>query len=131
MTKNTTVRIAHPTDDLDAVVRFYVVGLGLTFLGSFEDHEGFDGVMVGVPGAPFHLEFTRKRGHPAGPAPAEDDLLVFYVPDRDLWQVSVDGMQAAGYRAVPPSNPYWNRRGLTFQDPDGYRVVLENCEWPL
>jgi prolyl oligopeptidase len=38
-------------------------------------------------------------------------------------------MLAAGYRAVPASNPYWDRDGLTFEDPDGYRVVLENSGW--
>jgi hypothetical protein len=29
--------------------------------GRFEDHAGFDGVMLGEPGAPYHFEFT----HPA------------------------------------------------------------------
>jgi hypothetical protein len=38
-------------------------------------------------------------------------------------------MQSAGYRTVLSSNPYWDRRGLTFEDPDGYRVVLENAAW--
>ncbi len=46
------MRVARATDRLDDVVRFYVVGLGLNKLGSFENHDGFDGVMVGVPGAP-------------------------------------------------------------------------------
>jgi len=30
---------------------------------------------------------------------------------------------------VKAFNPYWDRKGLTFEDPDGYRVVLENEEW--
>ena len=43
--------MARPTDNLDEVMRFYIVGLGLEELGSFEDHDGFDGMMVGVFGA--------------------------------------------------------------------------------
>ena len=130
MKMETTLRVARPTDHLEQVVRFYTEGLGLTVVGSFEDHEGFDGVMLGVPGAHYHLEFTRKRGHSAGRAPTEDNLLVFYLPDHEEWQAAVDRMQTAGYQAVPSFNPYWDRDGLTYEDPDGYRVVLENAAWP-
>ena len=107
----------------------YSEGLGLTKLGSFEDHESFDGVMLGVPGASYHLEFTRKRGHSAGRAPTEENLLVFYVPDQQQWQAAMDRMKAAGYEPVPSFNPYWDRAGRTFEDPDGYRVVLQNAAW--
>lgn len=131
MTNNTTLRVARPTDNLDEVVRFYRDGLGLTELGSFSDHEGFDGVMLGAPGAPYHLEFTRKRGHTAGRAPTQDNLLVFYVPNQHDWLVAVNRMVVAGYTPVPSFNPYWNRSGRTFEDPDGYRVVLQNAQWSL
>src|SRR4030095_2031009 len=50
------LRVARPTDRLDEVERFYSVGLGLSVLDSFQDHEGFDGAMLGHPGAPYHLE---------------------------------------------------------------------------
>ena len=39
-------------------------------------------------------------------------------------------MEEAGYVAVPSLNPYWDRRGRTFEDPDSYRVVLQNAAWP-
>jgi catechol 2,3-dioxygenase-like lactoylglutathione lyase family enzyme len=130
MTTATTLRVARPTDHLDAVVHFYTDGLGLARLGGFEDHDGFDGVMLGVPGAPYHLEFTRKRGHVAGRAPTEDNLLVFYLPDQHQWQEAVNRMVAAGYEPVPSFNPYWDRKGKTYEDPDGYRVVLQNACWP-
>ena len=129
MQAGTILRIARPTDHLEKVVRFYVEGLGLQRLGSFVDHDGFDGVMVGLPGAPYHLEFTRKRGHVAGPAPTQENLLVFYFPDTAEWQEAVDRMRMAGYHSVPPFNPYWDRAGRTFEDPDGYRVVLQNDRW--
>src|SRR5262245_46873964 len=129
MKTETTLRVARPTDRLEDVVRFYTEGVGLTVLASFEDHEGFDGVMLGVAGAVYHLELTRKRGHVVGRAPTQDNLLVFYLPDRSEWQAAVDRMQAAGYAAGPSFNPYWDRQGRTFEDPDGYRVVFQNASW--
>jgi len=68
MNITTKLRVARPTDHLEDVVRFYTHGLGLVVLGSFEDHDGFDGVMLGMPGAPYHFEFTRKSEHKAGRA---------------------------------------------------------------
>jgi catechol 2,3-dioxygenase-like lactoylglutathione lyase family enzyme len=82
MTDVPTLRVARPTDKLDAVVHFYRDGLGLAILYHFENHEGFDGVMLGRKGAPYHLEFTHAKGHKAGRAPTADNLLVFYLPDR-------------------------------------------------
>ncbi len=131
MKPGATLRVARPTDHLEEVVRFYVEGLGLLRLGSFEDHDGFDGVMLGLPGAAYHLEFTRKRGHVAGPAATQDNLLVFYLPDVADWQEVVNRMRAAGYKPVAAFNPYWDRDGCTFQDPDGYRVVLQNGSWVI
>lgn len=129
MNKRTTLRVARATDRLDDVVRFYVAGLGFDELGSFEDHEGFDGVMVGAPGALYHLEFTHQCGHAVGDAPTKDNLLVFYLPDNGEWTSAVERMGAAGYTPVPSLNPYWDRNGRTFEDPDGYRVVLQNAAW--
>jgi catechol 2,3-dioxygenase-like lactoylglutathione lyase family enzyme len=123
------LRIARPTDDLAAVVRFYRDGLGFEVLYEFHDHDGFDGVMLGHKGAAYHLEFTRKAGHRAGRAPTEDNLLVFYLPDEAAWLAACARLEGAGYRAVPAFNPYWDVRGRTFADPDGYRVVLQNAAW--
>ena len=123
------LRVARPTDDLEAVVNFYRDGLGLEVIASFEGHEGFDGVMLGRPGAAYHLEFTRRRGHAAGRAPTEDNLLVFYLPDPEEWREAVERMRAQGYEPVKPFNPYWEVKGRTFEDPDGYRVVLQNAAW--
>jgi catechol 2,3-dioxygenase-like lactoylglutathione lyase family enzyme len=124
------LRVARPTDDLAAVMRFYRDGLGFEVLFEFADHDGFDGAMLGHPGAAYHLEFTRKQGHDAGRAPTQDNLLVFYLPDETDWKAAVARLEAAGHRAVKSFNPYWDHRGRTFEDPDGYRVVLQNANWP-
>jgi catechol 2,3-dioxygenase-like lactoylglutathione lyase family enzyme len=129
MLQGKIVRIARPTDQLDQVVRFYTKGLGLQVLSRFENHEGFDGVMVGIPGEPHHFEFTHHRGHTVGHAPTKDNLIAFYLPDRQEWQRVIDQVKAIGYEPVKSYNPYWDRSGVTFEDPDGYRVVLQNAAW--
>jgi catechol 2,3-dioxygenase-like lactoylglutathione lyase family enzyme len=123
------LRIARPSDDLTATVGFYRDGLGFDVLYEFRDHDGFDGVMLGRRGAPYHLEFTRKAGHRAGRAPTEDNLLVFYLPERAEWDAAAARLRDAGHRPVRAFNPYWDRNGLTFEDPDGYRIVLQNERW--
>ena len=129
MKTTTTLRVARPTDRLADVVRFYRDGVGLAEVGSFHDHDGFDGVMLGMPGASYHLEFTQERGHVAGRAPSQENLLVFYLPDQTEWQIAIDRMIAAGYAPVASHNPYWDQLGVTFEDPDGYRVVFQKAAW--
>jgi catechol 2,3-dioxygenase-like lactoylglutathione lyase family enzyme len=107
----------------------YRDGLGFEILGSFEGHSGYDGVMLGRPGGAYHLEFTHERGDLVGRAPTHDNLLVFYIPDREAWEHRCARMESAGFHRVPSYNPYWDDRGATFADPDGYRVVLQNARW--
>ena len=123
------LRVGRPTDDIDALLPFYVDGLGFEILYRFEDHDGFDGVMIGHRGQPYHLEFDRRRGHPAGRAPTEDNLLVFYLPERSDYEAALARMAAAGFAPVVSYNPFWEDGGKTFEDPDGYRVVLYNAAW--
>lgn len=123
------LRIARQTNNLDAVVRFYRDGLGLRELGRFENHDGFDGVMLGEPKAPYHLEFTHCHKHDAGRAPTQDNLLIFYIPDKTTWDTAIFRMKEHDYAPVVSFNPYWDRNGCTFEDPDGYRAVLQNAEW--
>jgi len=129
MLQRKILRVARPTDRLDQVLRFYIEGLGLHILYRFEDHDGFDGVMVGMPGEAYHFEFTHHRGHSVGCAPTQDNLIVFYLPKQLEWQQAIKRMNAAGYKPVKSYNPYWDNKGVTFEDPDGYRVVLQNEAW--
>jgi catechol 2,3-dioxygenase-like lactoylglutathione lyase family enzyme len=123
------LRVARPTDDLDALIPFYRDGLGLEILARFADHDGFDGVMLGLAGAPYHFEFTKAHGHAAGRAPTPDNLLVFYMPDPTEWQQAIARMQSAGFSPVRAFNPYWDRSGRTYEDPDGYRIVIQQAGW--
>lgn len=123
------LRIARPVSDLDRTLRMYVEGLGLRELGGFRDHDGFDGVMLGEPGAGHHLEFTVCRHHPVQPAPTPEDLLVVYIPDPAAWGRRCEALLSAGFQEVSSFNPYWSQRGRTFVDADGYRLVVERDSW--
>lgn len=123
------LRIARPVTHLASSVELYSSGLGFTRLGHFEDHEGFDGAMLGQPGASWHFEFTQARHHPVPPTPTPEDLVVLYLPDVAEWRVACERMLHAGFQPVTSFNPYWDERGRTFADQDGYRVVLQNAGW--
>ena len=120
------VRVARPTDRLPEVVRFYRDALGLRELGSFAGHAGYDGVMLGLPGSAYHLEFTQHAHGSPCPAPSRDNLLVFYIEDKEALARVVARLRAHGHEPVAPENPYWAEQGVTFADPDGWRVVLMN-----
>ncbi|AEO62714.1 95eadfaa-e523-4d32-b73e-3df2894e7c83 [Thermothielavioides terrestris] len=124
------VRIARPTDDIDRLLPFYRDGLGFEVLMRFADHEGFSGIMLGHKTAAYHLEFTQHETHRAGRAPTQDNLIIFYLPDSENYAQAVARMEEHGFPAVVSFNPYWDRCGKTFEDPDGYRVVLANMTAP-
>ena len=125
-----SVRIARPVADLNRAVTMYMRGLGLTEIGRFENHDGFDGVMLDKAGLGFHFEFTHCRTNPVAPSPTPEDLVVFYVPSAEAWETRCAAMLSAGFREVESFNPYWKQRGRTFEDPDGYRVVIQRGSWP-
>lgn len=124
-----TFRIVRPTDNPDALLPFYRDGLGLTVLDSFQDHDGFDAIIMGRENVPYHFAFTRTDKHQAGKAPTKENLLVFYLPDHAEWENAVERMKTTGFVPVSAFNPYWDKKGVTFEDPDGYRIVLQQTDW--
>jgi catechol 2,3-dioxygenase-like lactoylglutathione lyase family enzyme len=120
------IRVARPTARLQQVVAFYRDGLGLPVIGHFENHAGYSGVMLGIPTETFHLEFTSTNEGSECPAPTKDNLLVLYMPDPNAYQAVVNRLRAHGYTPVEPENPYWKSASQTFEDPDGWRVVVFN-----
>jgi catechol 2,3-dioxygenase-like lactoylglutathione lyase family enzyme len=126
---NAQIRIARPVSNLERAEAMYGEGLGLDVLGRFENHQGFDGVILGSAGLDYHFEFTFCRTHPVPPTPTGEDLVVFYLSDAEAWQAACVRMIDAGFRQVRSFNPYWDSHGRTFEDADGYRVVLQNADW--
>jgi catechol 2,3-dioxygenase-like lactoylglutathione lyase family enzyme len=122
------IRIARPTDRLPEVTSFYRDGLGLPVIGHFENHAGYTGIMFGMPEERLHLEFTHNDTGSPCPAPTKDNLLVFYMPNAQDHLDAVQRLEQIGHTAVEPENPYWKAYSKTFEDPDGWRVVLYHGE---
>ena len=122
------IRIARPTDKLELIEQFYCEGLGLTKIGGFKGHRGYNGIMIGLPDSTYHLEFTEHVDGSPCPAPTNDNLLVFYMPDNTQIQAVQSRLANMGYSEIPPENPYWEEKGVTIADPDGWRIVLMNTE---
>lgn len=130
MTSDTSLvamRVARPTADLDRIRAFYEHVVALRLLWSFADHDGFDGVIFGLPDERAQLEIVRSP-HGDVPAPTNEDVLVLYLSDTSVADDLVARLRAAGTAEVtddPTLNPYWPRHGArTFRDPDGYRLVV-------
>ncbi|HDX9579569.1 TPA: VOC family protein [Bacillus pseudomycoides] len=121
-------RFARPTDKFEEVINFYETGLGLKRIGEFQNHEGYDGVMFGLPDEEYHLEFTRHVNGSPCPAPTKDNLLVFYMPNKDEIEKITNRLNKMNYYEVEPENPYWKEKGTTIEDPDGWRIVLMNTD---
>jgi ribosomal protein S18 acetylase RimI-like enzyme len=114
-------RIARPVRDLDRSAAFYGTVLGLRPGGGFRGHDGYDGAFFELPGGG-ELELTSG---PTQPVPgSEEDLLVLYLPSAPEVAAVAASIASAGVRQVSSPNPYWNRHGRTFLDPDGHRVVV-------
>ena len=121
------VRVARQSADLDTVVRFYRDGLGLPEIGRFSGHAGYDGVLLDLPGTSTHLEFT-ATSHLSPPVPHLEGLLVLFLGSREAVDQTLGRLDV---EPVPSANPYWDRIGVTVQDPDGFRVVLVAEAWPV
>ncbi|MBR7552572.1 VOC family protein [Allobacillus sp. GCM10007491] len=120
------VRIARPTDKFEEIIDFYQNGLGLKRIGEFQGHRGYEGVIFGLPEVNYHLEFTRHVDGSPCPAPTKDNLLVFYITDKSEINHVAHRLEKMGYPEVDPENEYWKEKGVTIEDPDGWRIVLMN-----
>ncbi|MFG3252703.1 VOC family protein [Streptomyces sp. NPDC048172] len=119
------VRFARPTARYDAIVAFYRDDLGLPVLASWRGHAGYDGVVLGLPGAPVQMEITQHGTPPRIPEPDPENQLVLYLRGPEARDRAVAHLEARGHTPVPATNPYWPDNGaVLFQDPDGWLVVL-------
>ncbi|WP_428328520.1 VOC family protein [Mucilaginibacter sp.] len=116
-------RIARHTKDLNRIIDFYGRILGMKVLGEFKNHHNYDGVFLGIPGAGWHLEFTVSGTMPVH-YPDNDDLLVFYAESVEEFNIIKERFIANRVKPATPKNPYWTKNGITFTDPDGFRIVI-------
>jgi catechol 2,3-dioxygenase-like lactoylglutathione lyase family enzyme len=124
------LRIARPSNDLAAAERFYVDGLGFSILqrgrGTSTGERNL--LMVGLPGAAWHVELIHDTARTVEPVPSPDDLLVLYL-GAPADPALIARIEQAGGKRVPAYNPWWDQIGVTIEDPDGYRLVLCERVW--
>jgi len=116
-------RVARHTSKIDEIIAFYHTLLELEILGSFKNHDNYNGIFLGLKNENWHLEFTVSDEKP-NHHPDEDDLLVFYPKSTNDYDKLIANCNANNIFPVEPKNPYWKENGITFIDPDGYRVVI-------
>jgi catechol 2,3-dioxygenase-like lactoylglutathione lyase family enzyme len=122
-------RVARPTAELAASRRFYEDLVGLPVLFAFEDHDGFDGVIFGLPDDRSQLEVVQAPDVDIVPRPSAEDQLVLYYDREPARDEVVMRLAGGGFPALSPDddtlNPYWSKVGaVVVVDPDGYRLVL-------
>ena len=121
-------RVARPTRDLEHACAFYRDALGLPVLSSFADHDGYAGVILGVPDAALQLELLFHAE--VEPSPTTEDQLVFYLGSSAAVADRAAAIEAAGHEPQLPPNPSWTREGaIAFVDPDGYWLILSPDRW--
>ncbi|MEU1704985.1 VOC family protein [Streptomyces sp. NPDC005706] len=119
------VRFARPTAHYDDVVVFYRDVLGLPVLAQWRGHAGYDGIVLGLPGTPVHMELLQHGDPPRIPEPHPENQLVLYLRGPEAVTVAARRLAGHGHSPVPAANPYWTERGaVLFEDPDGWQVVL-------
>lgn len=128
----TPLRLARPVRDLAASERFWVDGLGMQvqWRSDSSSEGGHALLVVGLPGAAWHLELVGDAASAAAAPPGPEDLLVLYL-DGPVPQRLVRAITEAGGTVVEARNPYWNRWGVTIKDPDGHLLVLCRRGWQV
>ena len=129
--RDMVMRVGRPTDHLEEITNMYVEGLGFEVIGGFDGHINFSGRMVGHPKHHYHLEFTTHTNEKAGRAPSLENLLVFYVSNEVEYKNAISRISNSGFKKVKSFNPYWEGGAQTFEDLDGYRVVINNGGSPF
>ena len=122
------IRVARPTRDLGRARAFYHDAVGLSILSSFDEHDGYSGLIFGLPDGAAQLELVLHAD--LEPSPTDEDQLVLYLGSAKAVAELATSIGSAGYEAKTASNPYWAREGaIAFVDPDGYGLILSPGSW--
>jgi catechol 2,3-dioxygenase-like lactoylglutathione lyase family enzyme len=119
------VCFTRPTRSLAPLLRFYRDALGLQVLYQFGDEADPAGAMLGLPGTSHHIELLKVADAQSAP-PSRHNVLVLHMPERAQRDALAARLRAAGFEETKPANPWWLERGVVFDDPDGWPVVLSH-----
>lgn len=118
-----TFRYARHTTDLNKIEKFYTEIVGLEKLGSFENHNNYNGLFLGHNNSNWHLEFTTSPEKPKSKFD-EDDILVFYVNSETEFKRIKKILNQKKIKLEIPKNPYWAENGIMISDPDNFKVIF-------
>ena len=114
------LRIARHTDRLQAVVAFYRDRVGFPETGRFENHDGYDGVFLEIPGTNTQFELTTGGDHPPPDPHPESVIVLFLESQAAIEQIASQINQPP----IVPANPYWKANAQAYADPDGFQLLL-------
>jgi catechol 2,3-dioxygenase-like lactoylglutathione lyase family enzyme len=121
------LRVARHTDDLEKIKAFYTDILEFEVLGSFENHDNYDGIFIGIPNLDWHFEFT-KSNKKVNHFTDEDDILVLYPETVLNYNTLINNLITNNISIITSINPYWNKNGKMILDPDGFRIIISNLK---
>lgn len=105
-------------------LHFWTRVVGLDLLGRFDDHEGYDGIILGYLNETWELELTWHTSNAIHSAPTDEDIIVLYM-SASLADDLHHRLHAAAFPSRSHANPYWEANGATiYTDPDGYALIV-------
>lgn len=121
------LRVARHTNNLEKIKSFYITVLGFELLGSFENHDTYDGIFIGKSELDWHFEFTQSETK-AYHIFDEDDIIVIYPKTILEYNMLTNRLVDNDILIITSKNPYWNKNGKMFLDPDGFRIVISDLK---
>lgn len=118
-------RYARHCKNISQLTSFYTSVLNLEVLGSFQDHDGYDGVLIGLKGLSWHLEYTQNTQEPHSRFD-EDDALVFYPDSLEAYSKILDNLKLFKIKTIESKNPYWKDKAVCFKDCDEYNIIVSS-----
>ncbi len=121
------LRIARHTNNFEKIKSFYINVLGFELLGSFENHNNYDGIFIGKPNLDWHLEFTKSNDIVAFNF-GEEDYLVFYPENNIEYEQILENISNSNIDLIKSKNPFWNEKSKIILDPDGFGIIISNLK---
>lgn len=117
-----TIRCARHSQEIEEVESFFTQVIVLQKLGSFQNHESYEGQFLGFSNQGWHLAFNFTEEN-INHTPDADNLLELYMSQQLMNKVQQQAKKQ-GVNNFTPKNLYWQDKGLDFLDPVEYAVII-------
>ncbi|WP_313026828.1 VOC family protein [Soonwooa sp.] len=120
-------RVARHTSNIEKLSHFYSSILGFEVLGSFKNHDNYDGVFLGKRNENWHLEFTQSN-EASKAVFDDDDILVFYPTSQSEYDQILENLKKHQVPIFEPKNSYWKVNGKCFEDCDRHKIIVSHLK---